>query len=57
MCLEPKGTGAIEYLPELRRIHLPRTRSNKGKEKAEVLTSAPAAAHLASYELPIAIDL
>jgi hypothetical protein len=42
MLMEPKGTGTIEYLPDLRRIHLPRTRSNKCKEKAEVLTSAPA---------------
>jgi hypothetical protein len=27
--MEPKGTGTIEYLPELRRILLPRTRVNK----------------------------
>jgi hypothetical protein len=26
--MEPKGTGAIDYLPELRRIPLPRTRVN-----------------------------
>jgi hypothetical protein len=27
--MEPKGRGTIEYLPELRRIPLPRTRVNK----------------------------
>jgi len=28
--MEPKGRGAIEYLPELLRIHLPRTMVNSG---------------------------
>jgi hypothetical protein len=28
--MEPKGTGTLAYLPELRRIHLPRTRVNIG---------------------------
>jgi hypothetical protein len=28
--MEPKGTGTLEYLPELRRIPLPRTRVNIG---------------------------
>src|SRR5215213_249410 len=40
MRMEPKGTGTIEYLPEVRRIPLPRTSVNKGRRRAGFLDPA-----------------
>src|SRR5215213_164648 len=40
MRMEPKGTGTIEYLPEVRRIPLPRTSVNKGRRRAGSLDPA-----------------
>jgi hypothetical protein len=42
MLMEAKGTGTIEYLPELRRIPIPRTPVNKGKRKDQQPPETPA---------------
>src|SRR5215208_6366952 len=41
MGMDPKGTGTIEYLPEVLRIPLPRTSVNKGRRKGWVLGPSP----------------
>ena len=44
--MDPKGKGTIEYLPELRRIHLPRTPVNSAGRRAEARRSGPMVAAL-----------